>query len=155
MASSALSGDPSPQSQIFAPESWPVLFAVADAIVPRFRDQPAASEIDLLPRLERCIELSPDGAEMFRAGWSRFEQALRQHVPAQSGRLDPAVLQQTLEAWQVDYATQLDPPLAASYFEGLRRNVLLAYYTSPVGWASSGYHGPGEHAPSATGAHHE
>ena len=41
--------DPEP---LFPPEDWPLLLAVADVIVPREGDLPAASEIDLLPKLE-------------------------------------------------------------------------------------------------------
>jgi hypothetical protein len=120
-----------------------MLLAVADAIVPRFEGHPAASEIDLLPRLERCIEASPDGAEFYRRNWSRFERDLRQRVPFPDGPPAPEALHATLEQWHREYVSQHAPSPAARYFEGLRRNVLLAYYTSPDGWASVGYAGPG------------
>jgi hypothetical protein len=117
---------------------------VADAIVPRFEGHPAASEIELIPRLKRCMEASPDGADFYRRHWSQFERELRQRVPFPDGRPVPEALHATLEQWHREYVSQPTPSLAASYFEGLRRNVLLAYYTSPAGWTSVGYAGPGQ-----------
>jgi hypothetical protein len=126
----------------FPRNSSPLLLAVADAIVPRFGPHPAASEIDLLPRLDRCLATSAEGAEVFHRHWPSFEREIRQRVPFRAGRPEANALHDVLEQWHRDYATQSDPSLPVSYFEGLRRYVLLAYYTSPAGWASVGYPGP-------------
>jgi hypothetical protein len=132
----------------FSYDSPPLLLAVMDAIVPRFGAHPAASEIDLLPRLDRCLDASPEGPDVFRRHWPSFEREIRQRVPFRAGRPDPDALHDVLAQWHRDYATESDPSLPASYFEGLRRYVLLAYYTSPAGWASVDYSGPA-HASSA------
>ena len=132
--------------QIFPARSESFFLAVADAIVPRFGPHPAASEIDLLPRLERCIALSPEGPDVFRRHWRAFEGEIRARVALRDGRPDPEALNELLAGWHRDYARQPDPSLAASYFELLRRTVLLAYYTSPAGWASVGYAGPARRA---------
>lgn len=129
-------------SEVFPPDSLPVLLAVAEAIVPRFGEHPAASEIDLVPRLERCIALGPEGPDFFRNYWDPFEKAIRQRVPFRAGRPEPEALHEELKGWHREYARRSDASVAAIYFEGLRRNVLLAYYTSPAGWASAGYTGP-------------
>jgi hypothetical protein len=142
---------PSFESTIFPPDSIPLLLAVAEAIVPRFGAHPGAGEPELLPRLDRCLVASPEGVEVFRRHWPRFEREIRQRVRFDAGRPDPEALADVLTQWHRDYATQPDPSLPASYFEGLRRNVLLAYYTSPEGWASVGYSGPAHESPSAMG----
>ena len=135
----------------FSYDSPPLLLAVVDAIVPRFGAHPAASEIDLLPRLDRCLAASPEGPDVFRRHWPSFEREIRQRVPFRAGRPDPDVLHDVLEQWHHDYATESNPSLPASYFEGLRRYVLLAYYTSPAGWASVGYSGPAHASSTAPG----
>lgn len=140
------------ESTICPPDSILLLLAVADVIVPRFGAHPGAGELELLPRLDRCLIASPEGAEVFRRHWSSFEREIRQRVPFYAGRPDPEALHDVLAQWHLDYATESDPSLPASYFEGLRRNVLLAYYTSPAGWASVGYPGPAHTSPAATGA---
>jgi len=139
------------ESTIFPPDSVPLLLAVADVIVPRFGEHPGAGEFKLLPRLERCLIASPEGPEVFRRHWPLFEREIRQRVPFRAGRTDSEVLHEVLAQWHRDYATERDPSLPASYFEGLRRNVLLAYYTSPAGWASVGYPGPAHASPDALG----
>jgi len=139
------------ESMIFPHSATSLLLAVADAIVPRLGVHPAAGEIELLPRLDRCLAASPEGADVFRRHWPRFEREIRQRVPFIAGRPDPEALHDVLAQWHRDYATQNDPSLPVSYFEGLRRNVLLAYYTSPAGWASVGYAGPSHVSPTAPG----
>ena len=139
---------PSFESTLFPPDSIPLLLAVAEVIVPRFGSHSGAGEPELLPRLDRCLVASPEGGEVFRRHWPRFAQEIRKRVPFSAGRPDPEMLHEVLAQWHRDYATQNDPSLPASYFEGLRRNVLLAYYTSPTGWSSVGYSGPA-HMPAA------
>jgi len=152
LSSSETIARPSFESTLFPPDSIPLLLAVADAIVPRFGMHPGAGELELLPRLDRCLTASPEGAEVFRRHWSSFEREIRQRVPFAAGRPDPEALHDVLAQWHLDYATESDPSLPASYFEGLRRNVLLAYYTSPAGWASVGYPGPAHASPDTLGA---
>jgi len=152
LSSDEATASPSFESTLFSPDSIPLLVAVADAIVPRFGAHPGAGELELLPRLDRCLTASPEGAEVFRRHWSSFEREIRQRVPFGAGRPDPEALHDVLAQWHLDYATESDPSLPASYFEGLRRNVLLAYYTSPAGWASVGYPGPAHKSPAAMGA---
>ncbi len=134
---------PGPTPNAFLPpDARPLLLAVADAIVPRHGPHPGAGEIELLPRVERCIEVSAEGRDFYRQHWRAFERALRQRVPFQGQRPDPEALRAVLEEWHREYHAEARPSVPAGVFESLRRNVLFAYYTSPEGWASLGYAGP-------------
>ena len=93
-----------------------------------------------------------DFAQLADQSLGIFEREIRQRVPFDAGRPDPEALHDVLAQWHRDYATESDPSLPASYFEGLRRNVLLAYYTSPAGWALVGYPGPVHTSPTAMDA---
>ncbi|MDJ0867050.1 MAG: hypothetical protein QNK03_13145 [Myxococcota bacterium] len=130
------------RSTIFPPDAGPLLLAVADAVVPRYGPHPAASEIDLVPRLERSIVLSPAGPDLYRNHWRAFETAVRTRVPYAHGRPDAEALSALLWEWFREYRDEADPSVPAGYFEALRRNVLRAYYSSAAGWASVGYAGP-------------
>ena len=131
-----------PTSRFFAPTAIPLVLAVADAIVPRYGEHPAASEIDLLPRLDECIDVSSEGGDFYLKYWRRFEAELLATVPSANGRPEPAALSARCESWYEEYYREDAPSLASNYLEGLRRSVLLAYYTLPAGWASVGYAGP-------------
>ncbi len=68
-----------------------LLLVAADVLVPRAGDHPAASEIDLLPRLDRWVASSPLRARSYREMWPAFEREVR----ARSGAAlpDPKELQ--------------------------------------------------------------
>ena len=136
-----VSATPLPEAMI-PPESVPLLLAVADAIVPRYGEHPAASEMDLLPNLERWVRGAPGRLERYQSSWSSFESEIRDHVPFADGRPDPEALTLLLEQWYEAYRRQSQRGAAANLFEQIRRDVLRVYYSSPAGWASLGYTGP-------------
>jgi len=115
-----------------------LLLAAADVLVPRHGVHPAASEIDLLPRLDRWVAGSPLRARSYRETWPAFEREVR----ARSGEAipDPKELQVLFGRWHEAYR-QDRPSDAARFFEQLRRDVLRIYYSSPQGGASVGYAG--------------
>ena len=132
---------PAPAS-IFPARTQPVLFAVADAIVPRYGEHPAASEIDLVPRLERWVRAAPRRRRFYQREWESFEAEIRRRVPFAGDRPEPEALIPLFEGWYHDFRTQADPDTHVRLFEQLRRDVLRVYYASPAGWASVGYAGP-------------
>jgi len=127
---------------VFPVSAHPLLLALAEAIVPRHGPHPGAGEIDLIPRLERCVSLGAQGAEFYSRYWEPFERALRESVSFDGDRPEPTELDAAMNGWYREAREQSSPSLPASYFEGLRGYVLLAYYTSPEGWSSVGYSGP-------------
>ena len=134
--------DPTAPESLFSPESRKVLLGVADVIVPRDGEHPAASEIDLVPRLERRVLASEGRLLLHRMNWWRFEGAIRQRVSFTDGRPDPQALAPILEGWYAAFRSERRPSAEARFFEALRRDVLRIYYSSPAGWASVGYAGP-------------
>jgi len=133
-------GAPPPSDSVFAPGSEPLLLAVADAVVPRAGEHPAASEIDLLPRLERWVESSPSRRRSYRRGWPPFERQIRAQTATGGARPDPEALAGLLERWHRDYREGRGHEYAR-FFEQLRRDTLRVYYGSPAGWISLGYNG--------------
>ena len=131
----------------FPPEDWPLLLAVADAIVPREGDLPAASEIDLLPKLESWVRGSAPRLRIYERGWPRFRALLERK--GEAGASGPS--RQTLTRLHTRYRFEDRPPQEAAFFEQLRRDVLRLYYASPAGWASVSYTGP-VHRPHPLGA---
>ncbi len=129
-------------ASIFPARTQPVLFAVADAIVPRWGVHPAASEIDLVPRLERWVRAAPRRRRFYQREWESFEAGIRRRVPFAGDRPEPEALVTLFEGWYDDFRTQADPDTHVRLFEQLRRDVLRVYYASPAGWASVGYAGP-------------
>jgi hypothetical protein len=129
-------------SALIGPDHQAVFFAVADVIVPRWGEHPAASETDLLPRLEKLGRLYPSRAETLRDNWPAFEQILRQRVPFHDGLPDAVALTALFEIWYAEYRSGAEPGPVREYFELLRMDVLRVYYSSPAGWASVGYTGP-------------
>jgi hypothetical protein len=127
---------------VFPQEALPLLAILASAIVPRDGRHPGAGEIALLAGLETVIDESPDGADFFREHWPALARAVRERVPHRGGAPVPARLEAQLLAWHLEYEVEDAPSVPASVFEGLRRNVLLAYYSTAAGWASVGYPGP-------------
>lgn len=133
----------------------PLLLALADAVVPRDGDQPAASGIDLLPRLERWVQASPGRMRLYAFGWPLLAAELRRRFGA--GTPAPDALEPVLETWYREYRDG-SAGEAARFFEQLRRDVLRAYWSSPTGWAAVGYTGPAHlaappgAAPPSTGA---
>jgi hypothetical protein len=136
-------------SGIFPASDQALALALADAIVPRFGPHPAASEIDLLPRVERSLALMETG-ELVRSNWSALAAALRASIP-RNPAVDPEKLRALLEVWYRQ-ARRPDPRPEAVCFEALRCAVLRAYYTSPEGWRAAGYPGPVHRTHPAGGA---
>jgi hypothetical protein len=139
-------GSPLPPDSVFAPGSEPLLLAVADAVVPRVGEHPAASEIDILPRLERWVESSPYRRRIYRRGWPPFERQIRARTATRGDRPDPEILTGLLERWYRDYREGRGHE-SARFFEQLRRDTLRAYYGSPAGWISLGYTGRPQRGP--------
>jgi len=135
---------------IFPVEDRPLLLALADAIMPRAGDHPAASEIDLLPRLERWVHTSDSRIQIYERGWPRLRAALER--AGEAGASGPS--SRTLRALYRRFRLDEQPPPEAAFFEQLRRDVLRVYYASPAGWASVDYTGPAHrpHPASARGA---
>jgi hypothetical protein len=134
---------------IFPATAHALLLALADAIVPRFGSHPAASEIDLVPRLERSLRLLGDD-DFFRSNWSAFAAAILARIPVTS-RADAETLRPVVEHFYLE-ARAPNPGLAARYLEALRWGVLRAYYSSPEGWRAAGYAGPVHRSHPAGGA---
>ena len=135
-----------PPDPVFAPGSEPFLLAVADAVVPRVGDAPAASEIDLIPRLEHWVTSSPSRRRSYRRAWPRFEWRIRARTMGDGDRPDPEALTALLEQWYRDYR-EGRAHASARFFEQLRRDTLRVYYASPAGWISLGYMGPVQRVP--------
>ncbi len=126
------------QEPLFPREDWPLLLAVADAIVPREGELPAASEIDILPKLESWARRSASRLRIYEKGWPKFRALLERK--GEAGASGPS--QHTLRRLHVRYRLDKHPPREAAFFEQLRRDVLRLYYASPAGWASVSYTGP-------------
>lgn len=129
--------EPNPEP-LFPPEDWPLLLAVADAIVPREGELPAASEIDILPKLESWARRSASRLRTYEKGWPKFRALLERK--GEAGASGPS--ENTLRRLHVRYRFEKRPPREAVFFEQLRRDVLRLYYASPAGWASVSYTGP-------------
>lgn len=120
----------------------PVFWAVADVIVPRWQGHPAASEIDLLPRLEKLARMFPEPAAYRYQTWLQFEAVLRRRVDFSAGLPDPGQLHELFESLYTEWRRADRPSAESHYFEKLRMDVLRAYYSSPAGWKAVGYAGP-------------
>jgi len=150
----ATGSDQSEAEPVFTSEDEAILFAVADLIVPREGDLPAASEIDLIPRLERWARSSESRLRLYQRGWPQLRNLI-QETAFQNGRLDSEKLAASMKHWFLIYRRRLrGGPKGVPFFEQLRRDVLRVYYASPAGWATVGYTGPG-HRSSPLGESHE
>jgi hypothetical protein len=129
-------------SSIFPATSQPLLIAIADAIVPGDGEHPAASEIDIVPRLELWVRSTPGRLHLYRREWRLFEAGLRLRLSFARDRTNSEVLIPLFEQWLEAFRTQPAPDGPVRFFEELRRDVLRVYYASPAGWASLGYAGP-------------
>lgn len=138
--------EPNPEP-LFPPEDWPLLLAIADAIVPREGDLPAASEIDLLPMLESWVHSSTSRLRIYKKGWPYLRALLERK--GEAGASGPS--KRTLRRLHARYRFGGRPTREAAFFEQLRRDVLRLYYASPAGWASVSYTGP-VHRPHPLGA---
>lgn len=137
-APAASTAEPASPEPVFPPEDGPLLLAIADVIVPREGDLPAASEIGILPRLERWARLSPSRLRTYQEGWPRLRKRLED-----VGAVDPSDLpEKPFRMLYRRYRFASRPPREAFFFEQLRRDVLRLYYSSPEGWASVSYTGP-------------
>jgi hypothetical protein len=126
---------------LFPAEDEALLLAVADHIVPRDGDHPAASEIDLIPRLERWARASESRLRIYRRGWPALREQMAK-VRVVDGRPHPQGLARRMKLWHRIHRRNRRARRAVRFFEQLRRDVLRAYYSSPAGWASVGYAGP-------------
>jgi len=120
----------------------PVLLAVADVIVPRFGDSPAASEIDLLPRFESLLASSPERATFYARHLPGFAERVRARIPMPGGRPDVELLTRLCERWYDQARREPAPGSAPLVFVALRHDVLQLYYATPAGWRFSGFDGP-------------
>jgi len=146
-ASETASLEPEPGAAVlFPPETLATLLVIADVIVPRSGSSPAASEIDLVPRLERLILRSPSAAKSYRKSWPILAQNIQEKVPVVEGQLDPAELARLLEVYHGRFRRTRRGGKLGNAFEQLRRDVLRVYYASPAGQAFAGYPGP-HHGP--------
>jgi hypothetical protein len=137
------SGTPQHSPVSFLPAgSVPLLLGLADLVVPAWKGQPAASDIDLLPRLERVVGSSRSRADFYRRKWVFLERDLRRAVPYEGGLPLAADALPLLQSWYEEYRSVEVPSAAAHMFEVLRRDLLRAYYASPAGWKAVGYAGP-------------
>ncbi len=123
------------------PETIPILLAVADIIVPRYGDSPAASEIDLLPRLQRLIDASPSLTRSYRKNWVKLAKIIQDEVPVVDGKPEPKELARHLRIYHRRFRRTRSGGDLGNAFEQLRRDVLGIYYTSPEGRAWVGYSG--------------
>lgn len=145
--------DQSEGDAIFTSEDEALLFAVADLIVPREGDLPAASEIDLIPRLERWARTSEARLRLYRRGWPGLRDLIHEKA-FQDGELDSEKLGASMQHWFLVYRRRRrGGPRGVPFFEQLRRDILRVYYSSPAGWAVVGYSGPG-HRSSPLGEPH-
>jgi len=148
-ASETASLEPAPEpggEPIFAPETLATLLVIADVIVPRSGNSPAASEIDLVPRLERLIRSSPAALKTYRKRWPTLAKNIQEKVPVLEGRPDPAELARLLRIYHRRFRRTRRGGKLGNAFEQLRRDVLRVYYASPAGQAFAGYPGP-HHGP--------
>ena len=118
------------------------MIAIADAIVPGDGEHPAASEIDIVPKLERWVSSTPQRLHLYKREWRLFAAGLRLRLSFAGDRAHSEVLAPLLEQWFEAFRTQPTPDGHAHFFEQLRQDVLRVYYASPAGWASLGYPGP-------------
>lgn len=132
----------STQDVFFAEADQMALFALADVIVPRDGEAPAASEIGLLPLLEDWIRSDSARRFAYTALWPELARAV--HPPeAPSTPLSLAELEGRCAAWHADYrARGARASSAAQIFEQLRRDVLRVYYSTEAGHSVLGYSGP-------------
>jgi hypothetical protein len=120
----------------------PLLRALADVIVPRFGDSPAASEIGLLARFETLLAVSPFHATFYGRHLPDFVERVRARIPMPSGRPDRELLERLCERWYADVRRDAQPSAAARVFDAFRVDVLRLYYASPEGWRFAGFNGP-------------
>jgi hypothetical protein len=126
----------------FAEADHIALFALADVIVPRDGEAPAASEIGLLPLLEEWIRSDSARRFTYSALWPELARAV--HPPeAHSTPLSLEQLEERCGVWHADYrARGARASSAAQIFEQLRRDVLRVYYSTEAGHNVLGYSGP-------------
>ena len=135
-------GKPStPETFAALPAGSPLLWVAVDVLVPAHGDQPAASETEILPRLDRWVASSPQRTRFYLRNWFTFEEEVRRRLRYEDGRPDSRKLEALFRQWHREYRRERPGP-AARFFEQLRRDVLRVYYSSPAGWDSVGYAGP-------------
>ena len=131
------------EDAFFSMEDHETLLAFANVIVPPYEGRPGAGEIDLVPRLESLIHASQEHLEFYEAGWPILKAALTK-MGFRPGPMGFEKLNRRLIRWGRIFRRRggRHRKKAIMYSEQLRRDVLLAYYSSPEGWASLGYEGP-------------
>ncbi|MDH3211570.1 MAG: hypothetical protein OEM05_03700 [Myxococcales bacterium] len=127
---------------IFPSEDHALLLMVADLIVPREGVYPAASETDLIPRLEAWGADSPSRRRIYVAGWPELKKMIGR-LPSVDGLPDTRRLARRMRAWHRRFRRRRRGGRGGvNFFEQLRRDVLRLYYASPAGAATVGYIGP-------------
>jgi hypothetical protein len=132
---------PSPPS-LFSAVERRVLALFADAILPAWHDEPAASAGDFLARFEAFARSAPERSDAYGRWFERFVNAVDARVPLLPGPADPVALAALFAGWQQEWRSEARPSFGAQFFEMLRRDVLRTYYASPAGWKAVGYAGP-------------
>ena len=140
-APAAPEADGDPES-IVPTEDMGLFLALADVIVPRDGDLPAASEIDLWPRLERWVRSSDSRLRLYRRSWPALRKLLQSRLARAGDRPRAVVLHEAMRFCHRAYRRQERPEGGVRFAEQIRRDVLRVYYASPAGWASVGYTGP-------------
>jgi hypothetical protein len=137
-AADAVALDEVAPAPLFSPEDRDLLLTIADIIVPRDGDLPAASEIDILPKLERWARSSESRLTIYETGWPRLRALLEKK--GEIGGAGPS--DRTLRRLHLQYRFKRRPRGESVFFEQLRRDVLRLYYASPEGWKAVSYTGP-------------
>jgi hypothetical protein len=132
----------SPDAPVFPEEDHIYLLSIADVIVPREGDLPAASEIDIIARLEVLAHSSKSRLRLYRNDWPKLRKLLNK-VPMEEGKLDKGGLERRMQGWLRNYREKERVfRKSISFLEVLRRDILMTYYSTPAGWAAVGYTGP-------------
>jgi hypothetical protein len=132
---------------LFPPEDEPLVLTFADVVVPRDGESPAASEIDLLPRLEEHVRASASRLRIYRRGWPELREMLEKRIARAPDRPQAHVLRGAMRFCHLSYRRRERSKPRVRLAEQFRRDVLRVYYASPAGWASVGYTGPAYRAP--------
>ncbi len=147
-------GTPPSAGPIFPPQDHALLLTLADLIVPREGVYPAASETDLIPRLEAWAASSPSRRRIYVGGWPELKKLIGR-LPSVDGLPDTERLARKMHGWHGRFRRRRQRGnKGVRFFEQLRRDVLRLYYASPAGAATVGYSGPvhRSHPGSASGA---
>ena len=111
-----------------------MLLVIADVIVPRYGDSPAASEIDLIPQLQRLIKESPARARVYANEWVKLVKIIEERVPVVGGKPDPDELARHLQVYHRRYRRTKKGGDLGRAFEQLRRESEGKDVARPSNW---------------------